>query len=441
MKKTENQYGVWTGYFAGQYSYERLKNAAKSYADYFLATVHLSDDNSALDDWVMADESQNMLTILTADIQAHIKSVSAFALPAHDLRQILLKDVAEGLRFYQMEKPQGFKSCFMIPMMAHDPGGRLLEGRFYNPDTNPHENWIPHSQLSYLLLKAILDKPDYRDMPQALKNHFLYAVAAHSGDNGKTFMSRAVQTCDRMQLIGPEGFFRALSYVVCLMEKDIQYPVSQNYEHDLPEMKDHTSVLSLLEYFSRNMRENICRCHAQRQRRVAIENVAILMMACHDNERLKNKIFAPEMNTAGPFGQHKQKIPCDIMIAANNLYTLYSNTYAMRPSQFEATCKIFQLLQDPNGSAHLNNRMKIQMNRAMEALMPDERQSLYQALCFAERLRAEQDECDRIVISSIEENDPKFIQLMAKEATLYCSQPHGQDLINLANHNQRPFGM
>lgn len=427
MINRNNQYGVWTGYFAGQYSYDRLKNFACFYTHFFKTQPHLSDEDTSLDGWVATPQAQKLLTALVIDIQNHVLSVADFALPAHDIRQILFKDVAEGLRFYQMENLQGFKSTFMIPMMAHDVG-RLLEGRFFHPN-NPHENWIPHSQLSYLLLKSILDKPDYKGMPQGLKNQFLYAVAAHSGGNGQTFMSRAVQTCDRMQLIGSEGFFRALSYVVCLMEGQIKYPVWQDYKHDLPDMKDHKSVLSLLEYFSRNMRENIGDNHAQWQRRIAIENVAILIMACHDNKTLYQKIFAPECNLSGAYSVRKQKIADDVIGAAKDLYALYSDTYPMLSSQYDVTKKIFDLLQSPIGSAKLTNTMKIQMSSALGVLMADERYSLYQAICFSERLRSQQDECDRAVIASINKDTyPDFIKQIAKVASDYCPQMQPQEL-------------
>jgi hypothetical protein len=245
----ENKYGEWARYFSEGYvhdEYEMLRSTAHHHANNFMrgvreGTIKIEDDftlvssNPELDNWV--EGNQSLLSNLVCDIQSHIESVSDFALPAHDIRQILLKDAAEALRFSAMEKPQGYKSTFAIPTFAHDIG-RLLEGRFYCEE-NPHYNWIPHAQLSFLLLKEILDKPDYISMPQALKHHFLYAVLAHSGDNGKSYMSRAVQACDRMQLIGAEGFFRAVSYGVCLMNADIKYPEDEAFETDLPDMNDH----------------------------------------------------------------------------------------------------------------------------------------------------------------------------------------------------------
>jgi hypothetical protein len=226
------------------------------------------------------------------------------------------------------------------------------------------------------------------------------------------------------------------------MEGGIKYPVWQSFKNDLPEMKDHTSVLSLLEYFSRNMRENIGTVHPQWQRRVAIENVALLMMACHDNHDLKGKFFAPELEFDGPYGSRKQKIPDDIMQAAKDLYSLYSGTYHMHSSQFEVTRKILDLLQKPAGSAKLTDVMKINMNRAMGVLMHNERYSLYQALCLAETLRTQQDECDREVIASIGNQDPKYIQLIAKESSNYCQalQPQGFEIRpNVLPSDPRPL--
>jgi hypothetical protein len=405
-------------------TYARLKEQAKIQTDFFLSSVDLNDEDQDqdqdLDAWVAPPTAQNLLVALIADIYQNILSFSKFALPAHDIRQICFKDVAEGLRFYQMEKPQGFKSTFLIPMIGHD-FGRLVEGYFFHPD-NPHDNWIPHSQLSYLSLKAILDKPTYSAMPQTLKNHFLYAVAAHSGENGKTYMSRAVQTCDRMQLIGPEGFLRALSYVVCLMEEGIKYPVSESYKNDLPQMNDHTSALSLLEYYSRNMLDNIGDEHKKWQRQVAIENVALLLMACHDNQELYQEIFAPECNPTGNFGPYKQRISDDVMSEAKNLYLLHSDTYQMLLSQYVITQKFFDLLQCPVGSALLTDTMKMNMTRAMAILMANERHSLYKTLCLAETLRIQQDDCDRQVIMNIGSDAPAFIQSIAEIAKAYCPE-------------------
>jgi len=434
-ENNNNQYGVWSNWFNDGYrqeAYDHLRVQAKFETEFFLSSTNLTDDDTALDEWVLTSQGQNMLVALVTDIQTHIKTVSSFSLPAHDIRQILYKDAIEGLRFSQMENLQGFKETFMIPMISHDVG-RLLEGRFFHSD-NPHENWIPHSQLSYLLLKAVLDRPDYKDMPQKLKNHFLYAVAGHSGDNGQTYMSRAVQTCDRMQLIGPEGFFRALSYVVCLMEGNIKYPVRESYKNDLPEMIKHTSVLSLIEYFSRNMRQNIGGEHVKWQECVAIENVAILMMACHGNPELYQKIFAPELNQNGSYGPKKQKIPDDIMEVAKDLYDIYSDTYPMISSQFDVTRKILSLLQSPNGSAQLTDTMKINMNRAMGVLMHNERHSLYQALCLAETLRTEQDECDRDVIARIDNNAPQYMQTIARTASDYCPYKASSSILKVAGY-------
>lgn len=421
MTEENNEYRVLDFWFQNGYcpdTYALLKARAQIETDFFLSSINLHDEDTKLDAWVATPTAQNMLVALTDDIHQNILSFSKFALPAHDIRQICFKDAAEGLRFYQMEEPQGFKSTFLIPMIGHD-FGRLVEGYFFHRD-NPHDNWIPHSQLGYLSLKAILDKPAYAAMPQTLKNHFLYAVAAHSGENGKTYMSRAVQTCDRMQLIGPEGFLRALSYVVCLMEEGIKYPVWGNYKNDLPDMNDHTSALSLLEYFSRNMRENIGVHHSQWQRRIAIENVALLMMACHDNQELNQEIFAPELNPTENFGQYKQRIPDDIMNDAWDLYSLHSNTYPMPSSQYDITRKIFDLLESPKGSAQLTPTMKEHIKKGIGDLKQNERHSLYQTLCLAETLRNEQDECDSQVIMNIGSDAPAYIQLISRAAKAYC---------------------
>lgn len=417
-----NEYRVLGLRFENGYhpdTYARLKEQAKRATEFFLASVDLNDEDPDLDAWVATTEAQNLLVALIADIYQNILSFSKFALPAHDIRQICFKDAAEGLRFYQMEKLQGFKSTFLIPMIGHD-FGRLAEGYFHHPEKNSHDNWIPHAQLSYLSLREILNKPEYLAIPQALKNHFLYAVAAHSGENGKAYMSRAVQTCDRMQLIGSEGFLRALSYVVCLMEEGIKYPVSESYKNDLPQMNDHTSALSLLEYYSRNMLDNIGDEHKKWQKQVAIENVALLLMACHDNPELYQKIFAPECNPTERFGPYKQRISDDIMSEARDLYLAHSNTYPMPSSQYDITQKIFDLLESSKGSAQLTLSMKKHIKKGIGDLQGNEIYSLHQTLCLAETLRTEQDECDRQVIMNIGSDAPAYIQSIARAAQAYC---------------------
>jgi hypothetical protein len=431
---TDNlKFGEWGYYFSQNYatkSYDALKSEAWDETGHFLREIErcgicLDDglDNIShrpeLDAWVAANDV--MLTKLVRDLQTHIQSTVEYALPAHDERQIDFKDASEGLRYYWGDKPTGYKSTFVIPMFIHDIG-RLLEGRLYTPEENAIGNWIPHSQLSFLLLKKIIDKPDYADMPYELKAHFLYAVLAHSGDNGKSFMSRAVQTCDRMQLIGAEGFFRALSFASCLMDADIKYPSDDTYIYNLPSMYDHKSVLSILEYCSRNMRENIGEGHREWQKRIAVENVAILKMACRGNDDLYSRIFAPEITPNYPFERQKQPIPAEIMNAAEELYRSKCRQDAVRHSPFEVSTEIISLLNAPIGASQLKDKMKKSVSRAVSEMSDAERCSFAQTLTMAAELRAEQDEIDHALCVDIQNSHaPQFVKAIAEKAAQYYS--------------------
>lgn len=437
MNKISN-FGEWKDYFPNGFradTYEALKADARLETSRFLSEldehqISLDDglsnvsNNLKLDAWVQSNDG--MLTKLVRDLQAHIQSTVQNALPAHDERQIFFKDASEGLRYYWGDRPTGYKSTFVIPMFAHDIG-RLLEGSLYSPEENGIGNWIPHSQLSFLLLKKILDKPDYADMPYELKAHFLYAVLAHSGDNGTSFMSRAVQTCDRMQLIGAEGFFRALSFASCLMNADIRYPSDDTYIYNLPSMYDHKSVLSILEYCSRNMRENIGEGHRGWQARIAIENVAILKMACRGNQYLYERIFAPEISPPNyPFGHQKQPISAEVMSAAEELYFSKCRIDAVRFSPFELSHEIISLLNAPIGASQLTDAMKKSVTRAVSEMSDAERWSFAHTLTMAKELRAEQDEIDYNLCVEIQKsNAPDFVRAIAEKAAEYHSpQPY-----------------
>lgn len=423
LQEKNNKYGVWISDFMREASHNERATCAKFCFDSFISRINLCPDNDPeISAWVNSAEGQATLLTLVQDIQAHIESVAEFALPAHDIRQILFKDAAEGLRFFQMERPQGFNSAFIVAMISHDVG-RLLEGAIYNPQIL-HDQWIPHAQLSYSLLNRILVQPKYDGMPQSLKNHLLYAVAAHSGMNGETYMSRAVQTADRMQMIGAEGFYRALPYMVCFMEGHIKYPMWDGYERELPAMDDHKSVFSYLEYFSRNMLDNVGSDdgHKQWQRRVAIENVAILLALCHGNDDLYQKVFAPELHPTKQFGERKNRIPADVFGAAKKLFVPVAET-DWCTSQFELTRRIFKDVQNVKGAAPLHDKMKSSIIRAMGVLMRNERAGLYQALTLAEKLRDEQDRADIEVCRQVMEQYPNtYLSAIAEKALEYAPE-------------------
>lgn len=430
----EKKYGVWTKYFASGVDwdfYNLIKLHAQRSVDLFMQGVDLGhikvkDDltpdsqNPELDRWV--SENDHILTELVYDIQKHVLAIAEYALPAHDERQFMFKDASEGLRYCMMEKPQGYKATFPISMFAHDSLGRSYEGFYYDPVNNPTDNWIPHAQMSFLMLKDILDQPKYGSMPRLLKDHHLYAVLAHSGDNAKSYMSRAVQSCDRMQLIGAEGFYRALGFVVCLKDADIKYPDDDSYNYNLPSMYEHRSVLSILEYCARNMRENIGDEHRIWQHRIAVENVVLLKAACEGNDELAKRIFAPELSTHGTFGHLKRKIDPVVLQDANHLYASTKNIPEIRWSPYEVASAAIQAIEMPVGAAKLSDSMKKSIHRAVGDMSDVERKSLFLMMSLADQFRAEQDDIDRDVSLVSAKDQKQFIRAIA-DATRGYTRP------------------
>lgn len=383
-------------------SYEELKRQARQAALAFdfarsgsmtyedMGLSHHADIPE-LDHWVTSGRGGMVLTSLVEELHARISHFGRYALPAHDLRQILFKDTAEGLRFAEYEEPQGYKSAFIIPMVAHDIG-RLLEGRFYRLNI-PHDYWIPHSQLSFLMLRDVLDAYG-TSIPERLKNHFLYAVLAHSGENGKTYMARAVQTCDRMQLVGPEGFFRAISYMVGMLpEGKIAYPRDEKYLSDLPNMWDHKSVPSMLEFVGRNMLPNIGERHIQWQNYMMQINTAILHRMTDRCSELRSRIFAPEVREIPEtsLGRFKHRFSDDHMARVMDLLPPPSSA---KGGQVEATTiytRLLTILQAPRGAAQLDGVMRSRVLAAIKEMGAEELNGFADAMLFAERKQRELD--------------------------------------------------
>lgn len=427
----EIKYGVWQEFFNEEFSQEKynaLSEQATHRATVFMQAVrngeiNITDDltpfsqDAVLDRWVA--ENDELLAQLVHDIQSHILSAVEFSLPAHDERQILFKDASEGLRFYQMEKPEGYKSTFVIPMFAHDIG-RLLEGRMFHPD-NPHDHWTPHSRFSFMMLQDILEQPQYVSVPKALKDHYLYAVLSHSGDNGESYMSRAVQTCDRMQLIGAEGFYRALSYGTCLMNADIKYPDNPSYQTTLPNMFEHRSVISILEYCSRNMRENIGESHAEWQRRIAVENIVLLLAYCDGNEELMLRVFAPELDVSGEYGPKKGQIEAGLLKDAYALYAKTKYSGDMRWSPYEIASAAVDAIQGPIGAAQISPALRQPLMRAVLDMSEIERQSLFRTMMMATQFRLEQDDIDLAVCREAENDAKRFIRTIAVASKKYAA--------------------
>lgn len=385
----------------------RVKSAVRNF-DFFRASMQPEDKDltthgkiDELDTWVL-NEGQEVLAELARDLQQRIISVADYALPAHDLRQILHKDVCEGLRFAEYEQPQGYKSAFMIPMFCHDIG-RLLEGKFYDLGL-PMSAWIKHSELSYLMLREVLD--EYPAIPERLKNHFLYAVLAHSGENGETYMSRAVQTCDRMQMLGPEGFFRAVSFMTGLVPNgEIAYPRDPRYQTELPILWDHKSVVSVMEHVGRNMFPNIGESHRDWQQNMMLQNTGLLWQMGRASARVRDRIFAPELGHVPKtsLGLFKRELSTAHMMAVRDMADRTPCVAPTGDEQVPAAMARYlcTVLENPYGSAKLTPPMKRNLMTAVARANPEEIYYLAVGINYAVKGQRQLDREDNILVSRI----------------------------------------
>ncbi len=422
MKKTQENFIdqlvtelCGNGYNAEAYEVLRLK--AKNQTGFFLA--NFQPDNEAADEeveaWLENSDNQDLLAELVGDLQDFVAKTRNRALPAHDDRQISFKDAAEALRFYQMEGLTGLKATGVIPATFHDVG-RFVEGAWYHPTENPHDHWIPHAQLSFLVFQKILASSKYQEMPDRLKDHYLYAVLAHSGQNGATFMSRMTQACDRVQLLGAEGFFRALAYVVCLMNGKIAYPEGEEFSRDLPNYGEHASVLMELEFFARNMRENIGEKHAVHRRKMAVQNVALLKLLCQYDPNLEERMFAPEVDRLRIYGRLKKGIPDDIWKAAQDLADTWKDeSLDDGPPVLKVADSLCLMLTEPAGTAPLSEEMRARISEAVRSLKGQEVMALYHMASRAEELRDQGYVQDmKLVETLLSTSIPTFIKLIAR---------------------------
>lgn len=400
-------------------AYQKLRGQAKNQTDFFLANFQPNDAvaDADVEAWLENSENQDLLAEFVGDLQDFVAKTRDRALPAHDERQISFKDAAEALRFYQMEGLTGLEATGVIPATFHDAGGRFVEGAWYHPTENPYHQWIPHAQLSFLVFQKILASPQYQGMPDRLKDHYLYAVLVHSGQNGITFMSRMTQACDRVQLLGAEGFFRALAYVVCLMNGKIGYPEGDTCARNLPDFGYHTSVYTVLEFYARNMLENIGEKHAVHRREMAVQNVALLVLACKYDPQLAKRMFAPEVNRSGSYGVLKKGIPDDIWEEAQDLADTWKDeSLDDGPPLLEVADSLCMMLTEPTGTAPLSEEMRARISEAVRSLKGQEVMALYRIALKAQDLRDLGDEQDMVLMESIsaDQSMPPYIRKIAK---------------------------
>ncbi|OIN85494.1 MAG: hypothetical protein AUJ12_09295 [Alphaproteobacteria bacterium CG1_02_46_17] len=414
-----NRLGVWQKYFIKPYdqeSYGILRAGARLRSDNFLKDVrdkaiNVDDgfDSAShcpeLDKWVESETGQTTLASLLEELQDLVKSSFELLedrqtrtrqqlLPiGHDKWQ-MAKDAAEALRYLEMERPQGYKAAFVIPTAFHDLG-RILEGWMMD-DKNPHTNWVPHAQLSFLMLDDVLSQQKYQAIPKELKNHFLYAVLAHSySENGQSYMSRAVQACDRMQLIGPEGVFRAWTFIPAYkLDGAVGYPKNGLYNQELPQMYQLNESMPVIEYFARCMPRNQGDSHGQWRNRIELENLALLLTY----QTAVPTILDPKKVTSAR-GNHKiHSFDQDKIERARAYLQLVKTQNHHQISPKDMMDMIVAEVQRPAGAAAITDQIKARLLSAVMDMDSKERMALLSVFHIAKDLRLAQERDDFDVV-------------------------------------------
>lgn len=432
---TDNNYGVCTDVFAGETlrgeAYERFAREVKTAtqvflhdlksANRFLLDTTLTPESSCteLDRWCASDEGQRLLTHLTKDVIWHIKAAGQFAMPAHDLHQIFAKDAIEALRFAAMESPSGYKQIFPIAALCHDIG-RLLEGKLFDP-TRPYGQWIPHAELSYLLLNKILSQDAYHAMPYTLKAHLLYAVLGHSGTNTQTYIARATQVCDRWSgLHGAEGFFRAATFVPHIMGGMVGYPPDKKYCGDLPTYNHLPSAMMVLEFFARNMYPDIGDRHSYHRERMMVENIALMLKYCEEMPDICRIMFAPETGVDVTGTTHKMPLDMDLVDEAKELAKRYPYDKTAI-SAYELTDAFCVEAMCPIGAIAITDDIRRCLQTSFAAMEPAERVAFHNTLRMAQDLR--QEACNRdwdVVAKALFAENP-ICRFIAQESTNFMA--------------------
>ena len=423
----KKSYGVWDEFFntnaAAAADYAAFNVRTRETVKQFLkdtkldASLAAESKGTSLDVWCESEQGRHLLAMLTRDIIRHIKSVSDFALPAHDLHQIFAKDAVEALRFAAMEKPQGYKAAFPIAAMAHDIG-RLLEGRLYS-STRPYRDWIPHAQLSFILLDKILQQDVYADMPAELKNHFLYAVLEHSGPNTQTYIARATQVCDRWSgLHGAEGFFRAATFIPFIMHGSAGYLPRAEYKTELPPYNLLPSAMMVLEFFARNMRPDIGVNHEDHRNIITLENIALLVKYAKRVPTIGSVILAPELNQDVTGTAYKKPISPDMLETAVNVADAFASSEAPI-SAYELCTKFCVEVTRPNGSAVMTVEMRQCLQDSFATMAADERAAFRDTMDMASALRLMAANRDHDIVMQGLSSDNLIHQSLAAEACNY----------------------
>lgn len=439
LNKTNNL-GVWGKYFSEPYSqgrYNELRCHSRIVTANFMhgirdgnvirPDIHNGNHyDERINAWVASSHGQIILCNFVQEVQ-HLTTQAFHLLEqyqnetgqqhlpiAHDQWQ-MAKDVAEALRFRTMEQPQGYKELFIIPTAFHDLG-RLPEALFFDKE-NPHTNWIPHAEISFLMLQDILDQDTYKDMPRELKWIILHGVLSHSyTQDDDIYTSAAVKSCDRMQLIGPEGFIRAVLYVTCLKEGGC---INDIYGDNLPAMSKINSSFGVLEYFARCMPPNIGDYHCEWQKANQDENLAILR-SCYDGHFPRARMVT---SYTGQFFAHSFDEAA--IQRADNIRDRYRVMAApLSISAYELAEKIIYEAERPSGSAKLADDKKIRLREALATMTDIQRTLLHASLPMAFDLRRQQDKKDFEILRSAAQDQNPIVQQIAAPALACFEQTY-----------------
>lgn len=425
-QKTVHNLEVWERFFPlerTREAYEQLRLECSLGAKQFLADiwdgrVALEDGldpdsrDPDLDRWVSLPRAQKTLLDLVCDLEGlceasfdrvrrvQLESGRQMEPIAHDQWQ-MSKDKAEALRFFELEQPKGYKACMTIPTSYHDIG-RIAEGWW--GEVCSHDDWhIPHAELSFVMLRDVLGKPDYNDVPTKLKQHFLYAVLAHSyRENGVTYMSRAVQACDRMQLIGPEGVIRAMSYMSAYVkDSGIGYPDGQ-YDAELPPLSRIREAMPYIEYFARCMPQNIGDAHKAWRDRIQHETLAQLILF----EGALSHVVKPKMVTNA---QGERKLHCFSEDDIAGAYRVLNDRQRSQPygRGGDGVLKLLKEIERPVGAARLMPESLHRLHESFNALAAPKKSALDDLVDFASTLRRAADRDDADVLRRAQDMAPE----------------------------------
>ncbi|MEK7801505.1 MAG: hypothetical protein AAB276_03535, partial [Pseudomonadota bacterium] len=291
---------------------------------------------------------------------------------------------------------------------------RLLEGALYDPN-RLHNEWIPHAQLSFLLLECLLDQDKYITMPRDLKWHLQYAVLAHSGVNSQTYIGQMTQAVDRWSGVhGPQGFMRAVAFVPLFSKGQIGLPKDdKDYAYQLPNYANLRSALQILEFFGRNMYDDVGEKHAVHSQKIAAQNMAILLKWSEGNTDIRHVVFAPEIRQDGKQESFKRLFNQNSIAAGEHIALQYPSQNEPL-SAIELANELISDLERPAAAARLTDDMKQRLLDAVAVMPAAERVSFRNTLHMVrEMLVQAHDENARIICDACQSENP-MRQAMAK---------------------------